>query len=159
MDEESKIRFELFKIFLKGYYEHNLKNKHYGEDKVIKESIRNSKWAYEQYFENKDEPNINKISDIQNIKIGDKCFYMYYNKPNEGIIKDISFHKSTEDNNRIKYKVKAQHILEKDDRLGAYNIEVEEIFLTKKELLSHLDNLIEESINKNKRYKDGKNTQ
>jgi hypothetical protein len=25
--------------------------------------------------------------------------------------------------------------------------------------LSHLDNLIEESIDKNKRYKDGKNTQ
>lgn len=53
-EDRKKLKFELFKIFLKGYYEHNLIEKHYSEHDVIKEAIRNCKWAYDKFFEEMD---------------------------------------------------------------------------------------------------------
>jgi len=56
MDEESKIRFELFKIFLRNNHEVELKKEscyhvNYRVDKVIEDSIKESKQAYDKFFE------------------------------------------------------------------------------------------------------------
>jgi len=104
---------------------------------------------------------MNNFFDIQNMKIGDKCFYMYHNEPTEGRIKDISFYGSTGDDNRKlkfnnNYRVTVQYVFEKDEnRLGTDTIEVREIFPTKKALMNHLNSLMEKSMDNYKRYEDG----
>jgi len=96
-------------------------------------------------------------------KLGDKCFYMYNNKPKEGRIKKITFFGENGENGKIelyKYKVTVNysfnHYASSADQVG-YSVdtdEPEEIFPTKEALMIHLDNLIEESIHNYKRYEE-----
>jgi len=98
-------------------------------------------------------------------KLGDKCFYMYGNKPKEGRIKKITFFGENGENGKIelyKYKVTVNYSFNHYearsfiDQVG-YSVdtdEPEEIFPTKEALMIHLDNLIEESIHNYKRYEE-----
>jgi predicted metallo-beta-lactamase superfamily hydrolase len=100
---------------------------------------------------------------MDNWKLGDKCFYMYGNKPKEGRIKKITFFGENGENGKIelyKYKVTVNysfnHYAPSADQVG-YSVdtdEPEEIFPTKEALMIHLDNLIEESIHNYKRYEE-----
>jgi hypothetical protein len=93
-------------------------------------------------------------------KLGDKCFYMYGNKPKEGRIKKITFFGENGENGKIelyKYKVTVNYSYENVSYYDTYAIdtdEPEEIFPTKEALMIHLDNLIEESIHNYKRYEE-----
>jgi hypothetical protein len=105
---------------------------------------------------------MDKSFDIQSMKIGDKCYYMYNDKPWEGIIKNILFYGM--ENNNIKklshYKVTVWYVYEKDKNIfGIDTMEPRDIFPTKEALMIHLNNLIEKNINDYKRYEDGQDTQ
>ena len=99
---------------------------------------------------------------MDNWKLGDKCFYMYGNKPKEGRIKKITFFGENA-NGKIelyKYKVTVNYSFKNYGSYTdpvAYSLdtdEPEEIFPTKEALMIHLDNLIEESIHNYKRYEE-----
>lgn len=57
-EDRKKLRFELFKIFLRNNHEYELQCKDpYEVDKVIQDSIKESKKAYDSFFEDVDGKN------------------------------------------------------------------------------------------------------
>ncbi len=93
---------------------------------------------------------------MDNWKLGDKCFYMYGNKPKEGRIKKITFFGENA-NGKIelyKYKVTVNYSFYIAGICNVDTDEPEEIYPTKEALMIHLDNLIEESIHNYKRYEE-----
>jgi hypothetical protein len=54
-EDRKKLKFELFKIFLRNNHEFELHNKQdYIISKIIEDSIKESKKAYDKFFENID---------------------------------------------------------------------------------------------------------